>query len=533
MRPEPEIQGIDAAVRDSVSPAADGPAGNGYLTGITGLLVLVGIFLALLMGGMDALVVSTVLPNIAGDLHQVDGVTFVVSAYLISSTISIPVFARLSDITSRRNVFLTGLGIFIAGSALAGLSQNLDELIVFRGFQGFGGGGVFPVAIAMVGVLYSPATRAKAVGLLTGSAGLSIALGPLVGSYIVSVTTWRWVFYINLPFGLAATAIILGALGPLRPVASGRLDVPGAGLLAGWVGALMFALVQVADAGWAWIDPRTAALLLAAGILFAGFIGWELRTPQPLVPLRLLGHRVIAASSGIMLFTGVVFSSAITFLSVFVGIVLLHQGPNASAHVRDIIYFFAIPMILGAAVAGQILTRLSYRRVAVPGLLVAGAVAFLLAQLTPTIPLWVLAYGFLPIGGIALPLIPMGFGLGLSLVASQIAILNEAPGREVGAAVGLTRFFQSLGGALGISLLTVFEAWRYQTLSSSARTASAFTDSLVAAYNEVFFLLALCILVSFGFALFLARRAMPSSEPAPGSTPELDTAVVPSPKTEG
>jgi EmrB/QacA subfamily drug resistance transporter len=533
VRPEAAIKHTRSTRVSSSSPPGDGQVENRYLTGIAGLLVLVGVFLALLMGGMDALVVSTVLPNIAGDLHQVDGVTFVVSAYLISSTISIPVFARLSDITSRRNVFLGGLIIFIAGSALAGLSQNLDELIVFRGIQGFGGGGVFPVAIAMVGVLYSPAMRAKAVGFLTGSAGLSIVLGPLVGSYIVSVTTWRWVFYINLPFGVAAAAITLLAIGPLRPAASGRYDVVGSGLLAGWVGALMFALVQVADAGWAWTDPRTAALLLGAVLLLAGFLGWELRVHQPLVPLRLLGHRVIAASSGMMLFSGIVFSSAITFLSVFVGIVLLHQGPNASAQVRDIIYFFAIPMILGAALAGQILSRLSYRKIAIPGLVVAGVAAVLLTQLTPTIPLWVLAYGFLPVGGVALPLIPMGFGLGLSLVASQIAVLNEAPVQDVGAAVGLTRFFQSLGGALGISLLTVYATWRYQVLSSGAQSASAYTSALVGSYNEVFLLLACCILVSLGFAFFLVGKTRSTRPFEPSGTPELDVVVPPSPKSEG
>ena len=506
-------------------------AASGYLTGVTGILVLVGVFFALLMGGMDALVVSTVLPNIASDLHQVDGVTFVVSAYLISSTLAIPIFARLSDISSRRNVFLAGLSIFIVGSALAGISQNLGELILFRGIQGFGGGGVFPVAIAMVGVLYPPATRARAVGALSGAAGLSVVLGPLLGSYIVSVTTWRWVFYINLPFGVAAIAITFFAIGPLRPAVSGAFDTAGAALLSSWVGALMFALVQVSDAGWAWTDPRTAGLLAGAVVAFALFLWWELRNPQPLVPLRLLGQRVIGASSGIMLFTGVVFSSAITFLSVFVGIVLLHQGPDAAARVRDIIYFFAVPMIVGAAVSGQLLTRLSYRTVVAPGLLVAGFAGFLLTQLSPTVPLWVLAFGFVPVGGIALPLIPMGFGLGLTLAGSQVAVLNEAPKESVGAAVGLTRFFQSLGGALGISLLTVFASWRYQTLSSGAQSASAFANALVSSYNEVFLVLAVCILIAFGFGLFLVGKQRSAAPSEPETAPALDAVVPPTPKT--
>jgi EmrB/QacA subfamily drug resistance transporter len=476
------------------------------LTELTGILVFVGVFLAVLMGAMDGLVVSTVLPRIATDLHQVNGVTFVVSAYLISSTISIPIFARLSDIASRRNVFLVGLATFIVGSALAGLSQNLDELIVFRGIQGFGGGGVFPVAIAMVAVLYPPETRARVTGLLTGAAGIAIVAGPLVGSYIVTITTWRWVFYINLPFGILAMLVLLVAVGPLRPATAGKFDVPGAALLTGWVAALMLALVQVADAGWAWTDPRILGLLAAAAILVALFLWWELRTPDPLVPLRILRQRVIAASSGVMLFTGIVFSSVLTFLSIFVGIVLLRDGPNATNVVRDIIYFLAIPLILGAGLSGQILNYVSYRNVVAPGLLLAGLAAFFLTDLTSTTQPWVLAYGFLPVGGIALPLIPIGFGLGLSLSGTTVAVQNEAPAAEVGAAIGLTRFFQSLGGALGISLLTVFLTWRDGALSAGTTTAAGALHALVTAYDEVFLALAVAILLAFLCSLALTGR---------------------------
>ncbi|MCI4332446.1 MAG: MFS transporter [Thermoplasmata archaeon] len=490
------------------------------LAPVVSIFVLVGVFLAVLMGAMDALVVATVLPNIAGELHQVNGVTFVVSAYLISSTISIPIFARLSDITSRRNVFLLGLSIFMAGSALAGLSQNMAELIAFRGLQGFGGGGVFPVAIAMITVLYPPETRGRVTGLLSGAGGLAIVLGPLVGSYIVSVSTWRWVFYINLPFGILAMLVLLFAVGPLRPALPGRFDTPGALLLSGWVGSLMFALVQVSDAGWAWSDPRIVGLLAVAVALFAVFLVFELRATEPLVPFRLLKRKAIAASGGAMMFTGVVLSSVITFLSVFVGIVLLHNGPNSTADVRDMIYFVAIPMILGAAIAGQLSTRFPYRTVVAPGLAVAAVAALFLTNLTLTTPLWVLHFGFLPTGGLVLPLIPLGFGLGFSLSGTTIAVQNEAPMAEVGSAIGLTRFFQSLGGALGISLLTVFQTWRFQSLSAGATTAAALEHAQVTAFNEVFLVLAVCIAVAFTFSLFLVGRVRrtPDSDPATGSS---------------
>ena len=469
-------------------------------------LVLVGIFFAILMGAMDALVVATALPTIATDLNQVNGVTFVAGAYLISSTISIPLFSRLSDISSRRNAFLVGLSVFIVGSALAGLSQNLTELIAFRAVQGFGGGGVFPVALAMVTVLFPPSTRSRVIGILSGASALSIVVGPLVGSYIVSVASWRWVFYINLPFGVMAMAVILLALKPLRPDARQRFDGIGAMLLSGWVGTLMVALVEVADEGVAWSDPLVVSLLAVSAVLFTAFLWQELRITEPLIPLRLMANRTITATSGIMFFTGIVFSALITFLSVFVGIVLLHNGPNAAGDVRDMIYFMAIPMILGAAASGQILTKLPYRSVIAPGLAVSVVAGFFLTQLTPSTQLWVLAAGFLPVGGIALPLIPLGLGLGMSLAGPTIAVQNDAPREVVGEALGLSKFMQALGGAMGISLLTTFQTARIQSLTAGVTSPAAKASALVTTYNEVFLILALCVLVALGFALLFVGR---------------------------
>jgi EmrB/QacA subfamily drug resistance transporter len=503
------------------SPASDDASGpmpsRLSMSDPTGVLVLVGLFFAILMGSMDGLVVSTVLPRIATDLNQVNGVTFVVGGYLISSTIAIPIFARLSDLASRRNVFLAGLSIFVVGSALAGLSQNLGELIVFRSVQGFGGGGVFPAAITLVAVLFPPETRAKVVGLLTGAAGIAIVLGPLVGSYIVSVTTWRWVFYINLPFGVLGMAILWSAVGPLRPRTTGRIDLPGVGLISGWVGALMFALIEVSEGGWAWTDPRILALLAATVVLFAAFLVWELRVAEPLVPLRLLRQRTIGSASTIMFGTGAVFSAVITFLSLYVGFVL----GGSAAEIRDIIYFFAIPLIVGASLSGPILDRIPYRSMVAPGLLVAGLAGFLLGKVDASTPLWTLAWGFLPIGGLALPLIPMGFGLGLALAGATVAVQNEAPPSEVGAAVGLTRFFQSFGGALGLSLLTIYQTDRFAALSAGATSPNAVLGALASSYAEVFVVLAAVILLAFLGSLGLKGRIVPggAERSDPGTAP--------------
>ncbi len=506
-----------------VTSNVDQPPASGRTPGlapVASLLLLVGVFLAILMGAMDGLVVSTVLPTIAGDLHQVNGAPFVVSGYLIASTLAIPIFARLSDISSRRNVFLVGLAVFIAGSALAGLSQNLGELIAFRSLQGFGGGGIFPVAIAMVAVLYPPESRAKVIGALTGAAGIAIVAGPLVGSYIVSITTWRWVFYINLPFGVFAFLILWLVVEPLRSNTRGSFDVPGAALLASWVAALMLPLVQVSEGSWSWSDPATLGLLGAAALLAGAFLLWELRHPQPLVPVRMLGQRVIGSSSAIMLFLGVVFSGSLTFLSLYVGLVL----HGSAAEIRDVIYFFALPMVIGAAASGPILDRVSYRAMVAPGLLVSGVAALFLGGVTASTPLWRLAFGFLPVGGLVLPLIPVGFGLGLALAGATVAVQNEADPAEVGAAVGLTRFFQSLGGAVGISLLTIYQVDRFNQLSAGATTVSAVQDALAGSYASVFLAAGILVVAAFVSALALRGRVVPTAPVTPTSDPVLELA---------
>jgi len=492
-------------------PAATDPAPPAptYLTGGVAAGVVVGIFLAILLAGLDGLVVATALPTIARSLHQSDGITFVTSAYLIASTVAIPIFSRISDLTSRRNVFLVALGIFIAGSALAGQSQTLGELIVFRGIQGFGSGAFLPVGIAMVALLFSPENRTRLTGVLSAAGGLSIVAGPLLGSYIVSVTTWRWVFYVNLPIGIAAMAVLALVLGPLRSEARGTFDAVGAALLSGWVSALMFPLVEIADGAWGWTQPAALALLAAAALLLVGFVVWELRQADPLVPLRLLGRRVIAATGGISLVTGIVFTSLLTLMGLFVGLVLFPTDPNSQNLIRDVDYFFAVPLILGAVLAGGLLTRYSYRAVIPPALILGGISGLFLSGVTASTPLWTLAFGVLPVGGFVLPLIPFGFGAGIGLAGATIAIQNEVPRAEVGAGIGITRFFQSLGGAVGLSLFTIYITWQSTHGLPAAPTPSEQLSALVGAYALVFLVMAGLMIVAGVAALAISGRAVP------------------------
>ncbi|MFY9717429.1 MAG: MFS transporter [Thermoplasmata archaeon] len=492
------------------------------------LLVVVGILLALLMGALDSFVVLTALPTILNQFHQPNSGTFVISAYVIASTTGIPIFAKLSDLWSRRNVFLGGLAIFIAGSILAGLSQNLSELIVFRAVQGFGSGDFFPVGIAIIAVTFPPETRARVIGALSGVFGIAVVAGPLIGSAIVGFTSWRWVFYVNIPVGIVGFAIIASVLGPLRPPVVRRFDTVGALLLTGWVAALMFPLYQIADNGWTWTELPVVGLLLTAGVLVVVFLVWEFRNENPLVPIRLFGLRVIAAGGGATYFIGMVFFPVATFLSLVVSFALAPAGANTANTVRDILYFLVVPLVIGAALGGQLLTRLSYRVVALLGIVIAILGMVDLSMLSVSTPLWKFAFGFIPTAGVVVALLPLGFGIGLTFPVFLLAAQNQVSTIDVGEAGGLIQFLQSLGGAVGLSVLASIQETRFATLDPSPSPACAsasppfplcstyitlYRGSLISSYDLTFGVMLALLVVALALGLFLRGR-LPTA-PAP------------------
>ncbi|HXW32973.1 MAG TPA: MFS transporter [Acidimicrobiales bacterium] len=481
-------------------------------------VAVVGILLALLMGALDQFVVLTALPNILAQFGQVNSGSTVVSAYIIASTVAIPLFGKLSDLWSRRNVFLAALLVFIVGSLLAGVSQNLTELIAFRAVQGFGSGGFFPVGIAIVAVSFPPAMRARITGFLLGVFGIATVAGPLIGSTILTYTTWRWVFYVNLPIGIVGGIVLLLSLGPLNPAVKRRFDTVGAGLLVGWVGSLEYALVQIADSGWAWTDPRVVALLGAALVLAAIFCFWELRrAPEPLVPLRLLSNRIVAVSGSTTFLVGTVFFPLATFLSLVVGIALTPAGVSAADAVRNVLYALVLPLVVGAALGGQLLVRISYRLQVSIGVAIAIAGMLVLRETTASTPAWTLAYGFLPVGGIILPLIPLGFGIGLTFPVFLLAVQNEVEPKDVGEASGLVQFLQSLGGSIGLSVLASYVA---SQLSGRIPTPTL----LVSAYDRAFTVMAVVLAIAFAVGLLYRGRFIRAPATTASETKETVTA---------
>ena len=367
------------------------------------------------------------------------------------------------------------------------------------------------------------------IGALSGVFGIAVVAGPLIGSAIVQYTTWRWVFYVNIPVGLAGFALVALTLGPLRPEIKRKFDIVGAALLIGWVAAIMFPLYQIADSGWAWTDERTLGLFGLGGVLVVAFVLWELKAENienSLVPLRLFRHRVIAAGGGATYFIGMVFFPVATFLSLVVGVVLTHGSSTSSETVRDILYFLVIPLVIGAALGGQLLTRLPYRVVTLIGITIGAIGMAILTGLTATTPLWDFMFGFIPVGGIVLPLIPLGFGIGLTFPVFLLAAQNEVKTADVGEAGGLIQFLQSLGGAVGLSVLASYQATQFAALdpSPSAECTSqsppmplcagylgSLENSLVSSYDQTFLVMLGLLGVAFICALFLRGRLTKTS----------------------
>lgn len=444
--------------------------------------LLAALLIALLLGALDIFIVVTALPVIATDLNDVSGQVFVISGYLIAQTVAIPLFGKLSDRYGRRSFFLLGLGIFLAGSILAGLSQNLNELIGFRAVQGVGSGAFFTVVFSIVAEVFPPEAAAKVAGLLSGVFGVAIVFGPLIGSFIVDHTTWRWIFFVNLPIGVAAVILVLTTLPSTKPTAAPRpFDALGAALLATWVGALIFALVETSTPhGWAWTDVRTLSLLGLSLILIPVFLWVESRADDPLVPLRYFRNRLIAASSGVNFMRGAILVAVATFVPFLV----VYGLGGSTDDGRNILYAFMIPMIIGAALAGFVLPRVGFGAPVVTGLVLVTIGSVLLALVPTQPPIYRFVDSVAPIG-LAGALIPLGFGVGMTFAPTQMAIQYSVPKNEIGTGTSLVWFLSNLGGSVVVSILGTYQLSVYNSLVPSGAPPTPGTPAFAAYLSAV------------------------------------------------
>ncbi len=394
--------------------------------------------LVLLLASLDQTIVATALPTIVGEIGGLTHLSWIVTAYLLSTTVVVPLYGKLGDVFGRRIVLQAAIVIFLIGSALCGLAQNLPELIAFRIVQGLGGGGLIVTAIAVVGDIVPPRERGRYQGFFGGVFGISTVVGPLVGGFIVDHLSWRWIFYINVPLGLLALAVINATFKPHKRAAMIEIDYAGAALLAVALTCVIL-LTSLGSTLLAEAPVSMFAISLLGVLALAGFLCVETVVPDPLLPLSLFSNRAFVVATSIGFIVGMALFGSVTLLPVYLQVVKGLDPTTAGLHLT--------PMMLGvfvsSIISGQIITRIGrYRMFPICGTALMTIALFLLSRLDVATPALTASWYMLL----------LGLGLGMVMQILVMAVQNAVSYQQLGVATSGTTLFRSIGGTVGAAL---------------------------------------------------------------------------------
>jgi EmrB/QacA subfamily drug resistance transporter len=405
--------------------------------------ILFAILLALFLGALDQTIVAVALPTIVTDLGGQSLLTWTITIYLLASTITVPFYGKLSDLYGRKPMLMIGITLFLIGSALSGLSQNMTQLIVFRGIQGLGAGALFPISLAVIGDLFTPAERGKYQGLFGAVFGIASILGPLLGGFLTEHGSWHLIFYINIPIGIVALAVIARLLPTVkRPDASHNLDFLGAAVFTVAVGSFLVGLTNKQTHDWGVFE--VGGLVIIGLVLGAVFVLIESRAKEPIVPLDLWKDRTYASSIVATFLVSVGFFGAAVFLPQWFQFV---QGatPTTSG-----LYSLALlaGLIISSVGSGFLVSKTGkYKPIIMAGLAVMAVGLALMSQIRADTPLPVL-WSWMFVTGI---------GIGPTLAVFTIVVQNAVPMRSLGVATSNLTFFRQIGGSIGLAAMgTVF-----------------------------------------------------------------------------
>src|SRR5947209_5772849 len=408
------------------------------MTKKTKIIVTIALMLGMSLAALDTTIVGTALPSIVGKLGGISLYSWVFSAYLLTSTTTVPIYGKLADLYGRKPLFLFGTAVFLLGSIFCGAAQSMEQLIIFRAIQGLGAGAVLPIVLTIIGDIFSLEERAKVQGLFSGVWGLSSIIGPALGGVIVDHFSWRWVFYINIPFGLLSAFLLIVYLKENVERKKHSIDYVGTLTLTVGIAALLFALLQ-GGVTWPWTSFPSLGLFALAIVLLVLFLFQEAHAPEPILPLTLFTNRIIAISSigGVIL--GVVMFGITSYVPLFVQGVKGGTATSAGVTLGPLLLAWPIASTL----SGRIILRYGYRLTAVVGALLVtigvGLVMFL--QASSTLPYIVVA------------MLVIGTGLGLMSTAFIISVQNAVPWNVRGVATASTQFFRTIGGTVGVALM--------------------------------------------------------------------------------
>ena len=522
----------------SGAAAAGVPTAPAPLTHRQILIVFSGLMTGLLLAALDQTIVATALPTIVGELGGLEHYSWVVTAYLLTSTVSTPLYGKISDLYGRKAVFQTAILIFLAGSLLAGLAQTMVQLVLCRGIQGAGAGGLMAMTFAVVGDVVAPRERGRYTGYLGSVFAFASVVGPLLGGFIVDHVSWRWVFLINLPVGAMALVVTSSVLKPPLMRRAHRIDVEGAVLLVTAVSCLVLGLVW-GGTEYPWGSLVIIGLGLAGVVLTLAFVAWESRVPEPTLPLRLFGNRIFSVTAGLGFLIGCGMFGGIIFLPLFLQIVTGASATNSG--------LLMLPLMGGLMTAsitsGRIISRTGrYKVWPVTGMAVAAAGMFLLSLMGPDTTRLESSFCMLV----------LGLGLGMVMQVLVLAVQNAVAYADLGVATAAATFFRSMGGLFGVAVFGAILNTRMaeelprlvpaaalaeaggrasQLLSSPAQIRllppeirNGIIEALSLSIHSVFLWAIPLLLAGFALSWFLdeipLRETVHTGQPSPGERPQ-------------
>ncbi|PZN07774.1 MDR family MFS transporter [Thermaerobacter composti] len=403
-------------------------------------LAMIGVMLCMFLGALDQTIVATAMPRVVEELHGLDRYAWVATAYLLATVVALPIFGRLNELLPGKWVFTAAAGIFLAGSALCGLSPSMDALIAFRALQGIGGGGLFATSITTIGLLYPPRERGRVQGVFAAVFGLSSVVGPWVGGLLTDHLDWRWVFYVNMPVGIVALYFLLRHMPLLPPLRRSAFDLPGAVAMALWTVPLILAC-SWGGSTYPWGSPQVLGLFALAAVGLVLFVVVERRSAQPLFDLSLFANPTFRWAVLALLFFGGTFLGSVMFLPLYLVQVKGFSASNSGLALTPLTF----GTMAGSLLAGQLATRFGRYK---PMLLVSsvGSVALFLVfheVLRVDTPLW----------QVLVLMVLLGFFFGPSMPLYGMAVQNSVSRERIGTASSATQFFRQVGSTVAVALL--------------------------------------------------------------------------------